>query len=568
MGQMTEIDTGVDGALRPPAHAVPTGLRRGRTWILALGDLVALTVAYVAAYIVADEIAPLPPVQADAWFLILVAVTAPFVWLGIFTSYHLYENDNLRISVSSFDEVRDLFHAILAGSLGYLILSQGVRVLFDWWVSAPAEAVLFLAAGLITVPIMRGSIRSWIFPKIMKPKRTLIVGSGEEALLVFRKIKTHPEYGLEIVGFLDGDSEQPLPAPVLGSPDDVAHVVDEFEIDRVLLASSVGSHEETLDLVRTVRRPDVQVSIVPRYFEIFTSHAILDDVEGMPVVTLPPMRLGRSARLLKRSFDMVVSGTSLLLLSPLLGAIAVAIRLDSTGPDLYRQPRRGRLGSTFEIVKFRTMFTGAEQKRAEVLHMNEVDGPLFKIKGKDPQFRMELAVDPYYKIEFEDVDSFITQHKFTFKIAAAIDHLIPDIPRAKWRQIQQLLLHSTIEIVNPELSWEGQTRISIHNYLSTVGIIPNIESQLISDQYKPVVFEGCIAIHPEDWHSYLAMQKTAARIRTPRQLSSDLSAFDAVPVRIRSSKHRDQSRWALPLNEFDPKDYKQWPERSDRTHRS
>ena len=56
-----------------------------------------------------------------------------------------------------------------------------------------------------------------------------------------------------------------------------------------------------LDLVRTVRRPDVQVSIVPRYFEIFTSRAILDDVEGMPVVTLPPMRLGRGSRLLKRA---------------------------------------------------------------------------------------------------------------------------------------------------------------------------------------------------------------------------------------------------------------------------
>jgi exopolysaccharide biosynthesis polyprenyl glycosylphosphotransferase len=385
VGQMTEIDAGVDGAVRSPALAPPTGLRRGRTWMLALGDLAALTVAYAAAYVVADRIAPLPPVQAPSWFLILVAVTAPFVWLGIFTAYHLYENDNLRISVSSFDEVRDLFHAILAGSLGYLIVSQAVRALQHWWISAPAEAVLFLTAALVIVPIVRGSIRSWVFPRIMKPRRTLIVGSGEEALLVFRKITTHPEYGLEVVGFLDGDSEQPLPAPVLGSPDDVAHVVDEFEIDRVLLASSIGSHEETLDLVRTVRRPDVQVSIVPRYFEIFTSHAILDDVEGMPVVTLPPMRLGRSARLLKRSFDVVVSGSALVLLSPLLGAIAVAIRLDSSGSALYRQPRRGRLGSTFEIVKFRTMFTGAEQQRSEVLHMNEVDGPLFKIKGKDPR---------------------------------------------------------------------------------------------------------------------------------------------------------------------------------------
>jgi exopolysaccharide biosynthesis polyprenyl glycosylphosphotransferase len=153
----------------------------------------------------------------------------------------------------------------------------------------------------------------------------------------------------------------------------------------VLLASSVGSHEATLDLVRAVRRPDVQVSIVPRFFEIFTSHSTLDDIEGMPVVTLPPIRLGRSARVLKRSVDVLTSGLALLLLSPVLAAIALLIRLDSKGPALYWQPRRGRLGSTFEIVKFRTMYVGAEQRRSEVLHMNEVDGPLFKIKGRDPR---------------------------------------------------------------------------------------------------------------------------------------------------------------------------------------
>ena len=242
-----------------------------------------------------------------------------------------------------------------------------------------------MTGALVLVPVIRGSIRSWVFPRLMTPRRTLIVGSGDDALLVYRKIMAHPEYGIEIVGFLDGDSEEPLPAPMLGSPEEVARVIDEYEIDRVLLASSVGSHEETLDLVRTVRRPDVHVSIVPRYFEIFTSHATLDDVEGMPVVTLPPMRLGRSSRLLKRTVDIVVAGTALLLLSPLLAAVALAIRLDSKGSPLYRQPRRGRLGSTFEIVKFRSMDVGAEQRRADVLHMNEVDGPLFKIKGTDPR---------------------------------------------------------------------------------------------------------------------------------------------------------------------------------------
>jgi exopolysaccharide biosynthesis polyprenyl glycosylphosphotransferase len=379
------MSAGVESAVRAQAVLSPRGLKRGRTWMLAAGDLAALTVAYAVSYLIADRIAPLPPVSAAPWFLLLVAVTAPVVWAGVFTAYHLYDNDNLKISVSSFDEVRDLFHAILAGSLGYLIVSQAVRYFFDWWIYAPAEAVLFLGAALVAIPIVRGSIRSWVYPKVMKPRRTLIVGSGPEAALVFRKLKTHPEYGLQVVGFLDGESTEPLPAPVLGNPADVAQVVEDYEIDRVLLASSVGSHEDTLDLVRTVRRPDVQVSIVPRYFEIFTSHAILDDVEGMPVVTLPPMRLGRSARVLKRGFDVVVSATALLLLAPLLGLVALAIRLDSPGPVFFRQPRRGRLGSTFRIVKFRSMRIGAEQERSEVLHMNEVDGPLFKIKGRDPR---------------------------------------------------------------------------------------------------------------------------------------------------------------------------------------
>ena len=346
-----------------------------------------LAIAYAVSYLIADRIAPLPPVSGDAWFLALVAVTAPFVWLTVFTANNLYDNDSLKISVSSFDETRGLFHAMLVGSLGYLLLSQGVDHFFGWWVYTPVEAFIFLGVALVLIPVARGSIRSWIFPRVMTPRRTLIVGTGAEALLVYRKITAHPEYGLEVLGFLnaEGEDDEGLPEPVIGSASEVAEIVDSYEVDRILIASSIGSHEETLDLLRTVHRPDVHVSIVPRYFEILTSYATLDDVEGMPVVTLPPIRLGRSARALKRTVDVVVSGTALLVLSPLLAGVAIAIRLDSKGPALYRQPRRGRLGSTFHIVKFRSMSVGAEAKRAEVLHMNEVDGPLFKIKGNDPR---------------------------------------------------------------------------------------------------------------------------------------------------------------------------------------
>jgi exopolysaccharide biosynthesis polyprenyl glycosylphosphotransferase len=370
-----------------PRPETGRALRRGRTTMLAGGDLVALVVAYAITYVTSEQIGPLPAVSAPSWFLALVAVAAVPVWLAIFTAYHLYDNDNQRIAVASFDEVRDIFHAMLAGSLAFLIASQGLRYLFGWWIYSAVEAFIFLASALVLVPVVRGSMRSWVLPRVMKRRRTLIVGSGREARLVHRKLMAHPEYGLEVVGFLDGNGGDPADdvGPILGSRDDIANVIDEHEIDRVLLGSSIASHEEMLDLIRTVRRPDVQVSIVPHYFEIFTSRAILDEVEGMPVVTLPPMNLGRSSRLLKRTFDVVVASFGLLMLSPLLLIVAVAIRLDSKGPALFRQPRRGRYGSTFHIVKFRTMRIGAEQDRSDVLHMNEVDGPLFKIKGRDPR---------------------------------------------------------------------------------------------------------------------------------------------------------------------------------------
>ena len=347
--------------------------------------MLSLVSSYVVTYVVAERIGDLPPVSAPTWFLALAATLAVPTWIAVLTAYKLYDNDALKISVASFDEVRDVFHAILAVSLVFLVVSQGVHYLEGWWISSALEATIFLVVALVTVPLLRGTIRSWVFPRVMTARRTLIVGSGPEAELVHRKLQAHPEYGLDVVGFLDGDGGPANLGPVLGSPGDIARVVDELDIDRVLLASSVASHEEMLDLVRTVRRPDVQVSIVPRYFEVFTSHATLDDVEGMPVVTLPPMRLGRSSRLLKRAFDITVAGSALVFLSPLLALIGLWIRLDSKGSALYWQPRRGRLGTTFRIVKFRTMYVGAEQERASVLHLNEVDGPLFKAKSGDPR---------------------------------------------------------------------------------------------------------------------------------------------------------------------------------------
>jgi exopolysaccharide biosynthesis polyprenyl glycosylphosphotransferase len=356
-------------------------LGHGRTWILAVCDLAGLACALALTFAVVGPADP-APVEAPTPFVIALAALCGPLWLVLFTAYRLYDQDTGRLTTASFDELRDLFHVLLAGSLLFLLLEQVVMATSDWSFVSVMQVGVFVPSALVLLALARGAVRSWVFPRIMRPRRTLIVGSGPEAELVRRKLESHPEYGLEVVATVEDETDSPTRLEV---PDEIAAIIDWLEVDRVLLASSVANHEEMLDFVRAVRRPDVQVSIVPRYFEIFTSNAKLDELEGMPLVTLPQMRLGRSSRMLKRLVDISVSSVLLLLLSPILLALALAIRLESPGRAVYRQPRRGRNGATFRIAKFRTMHVGAEQRRADVLHLNQVDGPLFKVKSGDPR---------------------------------------------------------------------------------------------------------------------------------------------------------------------------------------
>ena len=386
------------GVLRARSASRRAGaLSRGRTWILIGADALALVIALAITYAVADAVAP-PALIAPTWLVIVVAALVLPVWITIFTAYNLYERQARSISLATFDEVGDLFHALLAGSLLFLLASQVMRRVGGVEIVFPVEAAMFLATALPLVLLLRGTVRSWVFPAVMHPRRTLIVGAGDVGQVVERKIRSHPEYGLDLVGFVDEEAEQGGEAPLIGRPSELPRLVDELEIDWVILAFSQSSYEDTLNLLRAARRPDVHLSIVPRYFEVFASNAQIQELEGMPVVNLPQMRLSRSVRFLKRGVDITAAGLGLLVLSPLLALTALAIRLDSRGPVFFRQERHGRGGSVFRIVKFRTMFDGAEAQRQALASQNEVSGALFKIK-QDPRvtrvgrFLRETSID-------------------------------------------------------------------------------------------------------------------------------------------------------------------------------
>jgi exopolysaccharide biosynthesis polyprenyl glycosylphosphotransferase len=375
--------------LAPPLPAAPSTarqrgrLRRGRVRALIAADTLAIAISLLGTYLWAEQVGP-PAVIAPTWLLAVLVPLAAVGWLAIFAVYRLYEGESRAIAPNSFDEIGPLLSALLAGSLLYLIVGQGIEKVSAWFVYSPLEAAMFLVLAVVTVPTLRGVVRTWLLPAVMRPRRTLIVGAGSVAQLLRRKIQSHPEYGLELVGFVD-DADDPG-QELVGRTDDLTRLVDELEIDWVVIASTGASYEQTLDQVRAVRREDVHLSIVPNYFELFASNATIEDLEGMPVVSLPPMRFSRSVRALKRTVDLTASAAGLALLSPLLAVVAVLIRLDSRGPVFFRQPREGRGGRQFRIVKFRTMVDGAEARRFELAQLNDMegDGPLFKIK-EDPR---------------------------------------------------------------------------------------------------------------------------------------------------------------------------------------
>ena len=356
-------------------------LRRGRARILAATDLLAIGAAYLATYLFAQQIAP-PAVVGSASQLVAFGVLAVVVWMAAFAVYGLYERDDELVTVGSFDEVGMLFHALLAGSLVLAVAGQALVRFTDVRIYSPLEAAIFVSAALIAIPVMRGIVRTWALPRVMQERRALIVGSGANALLVARKLSRHPEHGLRVIGSC-GDAAV-ADVRRLGEAVDLPEIVAGHSIDWVILAEpSSNPGDDLIELLDSIGR-DVKVSVIPQFADVFTSNAILDDVEGMPIVNLPRAQLSRSARAVKRTFDLALGSVIALMLLPLFAVCAVAIKLDSRGPVLFRQARRGRGGSVFSIVKFRTMSDGAEAQRMSLATANELEGPLFKIRD-DPR---------------------------------------------------------------------------------------------------------------------------------------------------------------------------------------
>ena len=223
-------------------------------------------------------------------------------------------------------------------------------------------------------------------------ERVLIIGAGEVGHTLAAKIGKHAEYRMKLVGFLDdgeprrnGNGNGQVHVPIIGVLGDLGRIVTEQHVDRVIVAFSKARHHDFLRVVRACDDSGVRVNIVPRLFEVVSSRAIIDDVEGIPLLDVAHVELSTFNVAVKRVFDLALGGLLCIPLLPLMGVVAIVIKLDSPGPVFYRQERMGRGGRPFNIYKFRSMYVGSDEQRLELAEQqNDYDGPMFKLK-EDPR---------------------------------------------------------------------------------------------------------------------------------------------------------------------------------------
>ncbi|MEA2421280.1 MAG: hypothetical protein QOF55_379, partial [Thermoleophilaceae bacterium] len=325
--------------------------------LLAAADFGGILIALLVAATV--DPAPGSNLSIVAWGLLLLPM-----WVVLFKLYGLYDRDLKRVSHSTVDDLPWLFHGLVIGTLLTWVVFKALPP-----GKLPFVSILsFGIIGMIAILSLRSFVRSAAI-RILGPERVVLVGNERMAQVLIRKMRAHPEYGLNPIGVvLYGESsDAPCGLPVLNGSDDIAEIARLHRADRLVLSHADLAEGQTLDVVRRCKPLAIKVSLLPQVFDALGPSVEIDDVEGVTLLGINPPVLGRSSRTMKRCLDLAGAGVLLLLLLPLFLAIAIAIKLDSPGPVFFRQSRVGKAGARFQVLKFRTMHRDAEARREELL---------------------------------------------------------------------------------------------------------------------------------------------------------------------------------------------------------
>jgi exopolysaccharide biosynthesis polyprenyl glycosylphosphotransferase len=303
-----------------------------------------------------------------------------FSWVGIFLLLSVYDG---RKNIYLVDEITSLTlgsilaGVALAGTL-YITYREVSRLLF----------VIFVLLGYLSMLTWRMLARI-AFRKLngkgIQNRQVLIIGAGPVGKELQRKILDHPYLGLTPVGFLDDDPVKlSRDEDVMGSLAELRTLVSERRIDDVVIALPRRAYAEVNRLVMDLHSLPVKVWIIPDYFNLTLQNAVVENFAGLPMVDLRAPALNDYQRMVKRTFDIIVSIFLLPFILPIMGIIAIIIRLEGPGEIIFRQFRVGENGRLFKMLKFRTMVHGAEDLQYKVEKRDEQGNIIHKAKD-DPR---------------------------------------------------------------------------------------------------------------------------------------------------------------------------------------
>ncbi len=361
-------------------------IRNGRVpWWVVLLDVVTLIAAFLGGYWVRYDlrwfldVAYDAPLSAYLPFLILYVVLTPvfFVVDGVYRTWPR----------SWMDQVYRITNATAKATVLMLAVTFVFRPRYY-------SRAMLIEVGLLTILLLalargvEGGLIAYLRAKGVGIKRVVIVGAGEVGRTVMRTIVARPDLGYRVVGFVDDNPQKGYTDigrfRALGPLDNLPAILDEERPDEVIITLPWMYHRKIMGIVRECERRHMRARIVPDLFQMSLTQVNVEDLGGVPLIGVRAVSISKGALLVKRLIDITVAAAGLLLGAPLFGLIALAIRLDSPGPVIFRQTRVRLRGRHFEMYKFRSMHVGAEEQQDMLADLNEADGPIFKIRD-DPR---------------------------------------------------------------------------------------------------------------------------------------------------------------------------------------
>ena len=288
----------------------------------------------------------------------------------------LYDRDETLLRKTTLDEAPRLLQlATLCTLVAWLTGGLIVQGQLD------RHEAMFLWLALAGLLILARAGSRAISLRVAAAERCLFIGDEVSAETIGSKLTGHGGVNAELVAQIDLDKASSWSTDSF-SEDRLAEIRDlaqTLDVHRAIIAPRSADAGEMLNLVRTLKAVGVRVSVLPRLLEVVGSSVEFDDLHGVTVMGVRRFDLTRSSAAVKRALDLALASVGLLAIAPMLVVAAVAIKLDSRGPVLFRQLRVGRYGKEFHIFKFRTMVLDAEALKDSLRHRNEAREGLFKI---------------------------------------------------------------------------------------------------------------------------------------------------------------------------------------------